>query len=147
MTPIDGPSLNTLPRTLIDVRLVKLDSLDHQSLVEFTTNRRGTLQTLVIDRCTLGARSQQANIAQVVRPLSQLKRLELSGGQVDDKCLESLFDIPLELDSFRLAHTHITDSTLYRFAAGRLKCRHLNIEHNPFVSEQTIASLPHYRRQ
>ncbi|CDH57085.1 predicted protein [Lichtheimia corymbifera JMRC:FSU:9682] len=146
MTPIDGQSLNTLPRTLMDVRLVKLDSLDHQSLVEFTTHRRRSLQTLVIDRCTLGSRSQQADIAQVVRPLAQLKRLELSGAQVDDRCLEDLFDIPLELDSFRLTHTHITDSTLYRFAAGRLKCRHLTIEHNPFVSEQAITSLPHYRR-
>lgn len=145
MTPIDGQSLNTLPLTLMDVRLIKLDSVDHKSLVEFTTNRRHNLETLVMDRCTLGIRG--GDIADVIRPLSQLKRLELLGAQVDDKYLENLFDIPLELESFRLAHTQITDSTLYRFAAGRLKCHHLNMEHNTFVSEQAISSLPHYRRQ
>ena len=143
MTPIDGQSLNTLPRTLMDVRLSKLDSVDHPSLVEFTTNRKRSLEALVIDRCTLGC----GDIADVVKPLAQLKRLELSGAQVNDKCLETLFDIPLELDSFKLTHTHITDATLYRFAAGRLKCHHFNLEHNTFVSEQAITSLSHSRLQ
>ncbi|KAI9489444.1 hypothetical protein BDB00DRAFT_612303 [Zychaea mexicana] len=136
-TPLTGSSLNSLPITLERVRLMKLDSLEDQDLATFVKNRKKSLKSLAIIRCV----RFKGRISDVLQPLTHLEQLELVGATIDDKRMEGLFDLPFTLKSLRLCDTQISEQTILALAAGRLKVHHLDISHNPLLTDDCVKSL------
>ena len=136
-TPLTGASLNSLPPNVERVRLTRLDGLEDADLALFMEMRKGTLKTLKIDGCA----RFKGPIADVLRPLEHLERLELVGSTVDDQRMEGVCDLPFKLKSLRLCNTLVTDRTILALAAGRLKVAHLDISHNPLLSDDCVKSL------
>lgn len=131
-TPLTPATLHTLPRTLEKFRLVRVDSIDTAELARFLSNRKATLQSVVIDTCRHIPQLQK--VVDILRPLQYLRELELSGPNVTDEVLEGLEDLPLCLDTLSFCNTHITSQALQRLSAGRLTVRHLGLSRNPFIS-------------
>ncbi|KAI8138159.1 hypothetical protein BJV82DRAFT_583053 [Fennellomyces sp. T-0311] len=136
-TPLTGASLNSLPPNLEQVRLARLDGLEDADLATFIESRKDTIKALRIDGCT----RFKGRIADVLRPLARLERLELAGSNMDDKRMEGLCDLPFTLECLHLCNTLITDQTILALAAGRLKVHHLDISNNPLLTDDCVKSL------
>lgn len=136
-TPIQYSSLKTIPTSICHLKLMQMDALYHQDLMQWTQTHR-QLTFLSIGRC----KHLTQKFAELVAELPRLTDLELYGTEINDTSLLGLFDIPITLNTLSICHTQITDTTLQSLSNGRLVINHLNIINtNNSVTEYGIHSL------
>jgi hypothetical protein len=135
-TPLQSTSLHTLPASIIDLDLNKMDALRHDELSEFL-HHHPNIFTLSIRRC----RHIHSNFGQLLQQLPNLNELGLYGPEINDLSLQGLFDIPNNLHTLRLCHTQISYKTLEALTNGRLVVHHLDISNNANISKYELDSL------
>lgn len=121
-TALAAESIKTLPRSVEHVRLIQVDTINDDDLKSFL-NGRSALQSLVLDDC----RFIRGPIAEMIEPLTGLKKLVLRGSNIDDDSLQGLDKLPFELDTLRIAYTRVSPAFLETLTAGQLKVRRLEI--------------------
>ncbi|KAI8094643.1 hypothetical protein BDF21DRAFT_448794, partial [Thamnidium elegans] len=136
-TPIQYSSLQTIPASIRHLKLMQMDALYHEDLIQWTQTHR-QLTFLSVGRC----KHLSQKFVELVAELPYLTDLELYGTEINDTSLLGLFDIPIVLNTLSICHTQITDTTLQSLSNGRLAIDHLNIiDTNNSITEYGIHSL------
>ncbi|KAI8092658.1 uncharacterized protein BX664DRAFT_327835 [Halteromyces radiatus] len=118
-TPLLNSSLLTLPRSLQQLHLIRMDSLDTETMTAFFQQRQTKrnyekITHLAIHRCPRLLENMTSWL-----PLNHLKWLSLSGLDVRDEHVIALLSMPGELDRLELKNTQITTKTLNFLATAR----------------------------
>lgn len=135
-TPLQSTSLQTLPLSIRHLNLIQMDALQHDELSEFL-HHQPRLLTLSIRRC----KHIKSKFNELVEKLPELNELGLYGLEVNDDALKGLFDLPVTINTVRLCHTQISNSTLEALTNGKLVIHHLDISNNANLTKYGLEPL------
>ncbi|KAI8343172.1 hypothetical protein BC941DRAFT_410606 [Chlamydoabsidia padenii] len=124
-TPLCFSSLMTLPHSLQELHLVRMEALDTHTMLSFFKHRKG-ITRLAIHRC-----SQLLDEMTYWLPLNQLKWLSLAGPDVNDDHVINILSMVGDLDTLALDNTQITTKVLdHIISRSRLQLKTLYLINN-----------------